>query len=363
MVLAAAPAAAQVPVRAAGSVMRIVAGDSVPLGGARVVLHKVGREFQGPLDSALTSRDGTFSFRFRADTTAVYLLSTRHQGIQYFSTPIHVNPALPDSAILMVVSDTSSSAPLEVASRNVVIGSPGTDGSRNVVDLVGVENAGIHTRVAGAAQQPTMTIQVPDSIVGFNVGAGDFSPEAVFLDGYRVEVFGPVSPGERELLMRYVVPSGTAELVFTFADTVRDFSVLIEDSGPSVVGPAMAAPDSQVIGGHAFRAWRARPAPGDTIRVILGGGSPVSPSSALVGLVLLLGLSLAVGAVIWRRRPRPVVATESVATLVRRLAELDASFQERNEPVAGQDRAAYLAERSALKKLLEEALAGRRPGP
>ena len=53
--------------------------------GTRVVLHQVGRTLQGPLDSTRTDQRGRFQFSFRPDTSALYLLSVRHAGIEYFS--------------------------------------------------------------------------------------------------------------------------------------------------------------------------------------------------------------------------------------------------------------------------------------
>ena len=68
--------------------MRPVGADSVPVPGVRVVLHRVAQATQGPLDSALAGPDGGFRFTLRPDTAAIYLLSARHAGIEYFTTPL-----------------------------------------------------------------------------------------------------------------------------------------------------------------------------------------------------------------------------------------------------------------------------------
>ncbi len=91
---------------------RVLAADSTPVAGTRVVLHRIGSDVQGPLDSTRSDRGGRFGFAFRPDTAAFYLLSTRHSGIEYFSPPVSTNPARPDTAIRIVVYDTSSSAPV-----------------------------------------------------------------------------------------------------------------------------------------------------------------------------------------------------------------------------------------------------------
>src|SRR5919112_5474935 len=96
---------------------RAVIGDSAPLIGARVLLHRVGRDIQGPVDSTRADDRGRFRFRFRPDTSALYLLSVRYGGIEYFSTPVHTNPGRPDTAIRLVACDTSSTAPVAVEAR------------------------------------------------------------------------------------------------------------------------------------------------------------------------------------------------------------------------------------------------------
>ncbi|MEO8226252.1 MAG: hypothetical protein ABI637_02425, partial [Gemmatimonadota bacterium] len=108
----ATPGRAQVRVRAEGRVVRLVGNDTLVAPGTRVVLHRVGREEQGPVDSTLADARGRFAFRFLVDTSAVYLLSARYAGIAYFATPVHTNPQRPDTAIALIVSDTSSSAPV-----------------------------------------------------------------------------------------------------------------------------------------------------------------------------------------------------------------------------------------------------------
>ena len=130
---------------AAGAVLK---ADSTPVPGARVVLHQVGRALQGPLDSTRTDRRGRFRFAFRPDTSALYLLSARHAGIEYFSPPVHTNPERPDTAIRVIVYDTSSTAPVSLEARHLVVTRPGEDGSRSVLDLMVLLNGGQRTRVA-----------------------------------------------------------------------------------------------------------------------------------------------------------------------------------------------------------------------
>ena len=62
---------AQTSTATAGRVVLPRARDTVPLPGVRVLLHRVGRTTQGPVDSARADAAGRFRFRFRADTSAI----------------------------------------------------------------------------------------------------------------------------------------------------------------------------------------------------------------------------------------------------------------------------------------------------
>lgn len=343
--------------------LRVAPQDSVPVAGASVVLHRVGRDLQGPIDSTTTDDVGRFRMSVTVDTTAVFILSASYAGIQYFSSPIHTNPGRPDTMIRLVVSDTASNTLVETASRHVVIGAPATDGTREVVDLVGIANRGLRTRVTGAEQRPTWATPLDPSMIGFHTGASDFSPEAVFYTGGVVEVFGPIAPGEKTLLMKYRIPADAMRWVLAFADTVFDFSLLIEDASPHVSGPLMDAPDSQVIAGRTFRTFRARPTAGDSITVAFPGAVRADGSTALVVLVILTGVALSVaGGVVWRRRTSTVHADEPVDVLVRRLAILDANVQGREPDTSSPEWQSYVERRAALKAQLARALArGSRP--
>src|SRR5512143_2016240 len=151
---------------------------------------------QGPIDSTVTGRDGSFRFRFVPDTGSVYLLSSGYAGIEYFSTPVHTDPIQPDTGLILFVSDTSSHAPIHVASRHLVIGKPGADGTRSALEIVVLENVGPLTRVAADSFSPVWSAQLPKGALGFQVGQGDVGPEGLLLRGDSVVLLAPVAPGQ-----------------------------------------------------------------------------------------------------------------------------------------------------------------------
>lgn len=65
-------------------------GGPKPIDGVRVVLHRVGPDQAGPLDSALTGPRGEYHFRYHTSGSpdAVYFVSASYDGIAYFSTPL-----------------------------------------------------------------------------------------------------------------------------------------------------------------------------------------------------------------------------------------------------------------------------------
>src|SRR5690242_7214008 len=126
---------------------------------------------------------GRFRFRFRADTSALYLLSARHGGIEYFSPPVHTNPALPDTAIQVLAYDTSSTVPVRVDARHIVVPRAGADGARDVLDLVVLRNDGLAARVAPDSAHPSWFMRLPSGSGEMRVGESELSPDAVVRAG------------------------------------------------------------------------------------------------------------------------------------------------------------------------------------
>ncbi len=144
----------------------------MPVGGARVVLHRVAEAAQGPVDSMVTGPDGRFRFSLVPDTSALHLVSARHHGIEYFSTPL--DKLVTDQAVLtVVVNDTASSTPVVISARHVVIPRAGDDGTREVLDLVLLANAGIRTRVAPDSLGASWTGPLPPRSEGLELGESD----------------------------------------------------------------------------------------------------------------------------------------------------------------------------------------------
>jgi hypothetical protein len=341
---------------AAGRVLVPRAADTVPLPGARVMLHRVGREVQGPIDSAVTGAGGRFRFRFRADTTALYLLSTRYGGIEYFSPPVHTNPQRPDTAIPLLAYDTSSTAPIAVEARHIVLPRAGPDGTRGVLDLIVLRNDGLLARVAPDSAHPSWTMTLPPGTGAMEVGESDLSPDAIVREGDTVKVLAPLAPGQKQLSLGYPVTPTRGRIQFTVGPGETPVNLLVEERDARVSGGTLALADSQVIEGRTFRRWTGQVPAGATIAVTFGG-------SGLSGWQTLAALVVPVAGVLgfagWRllRRRSPGAPPESRERLLDAIAALDARYAGREGDTPADQWRRYKRERAALKARIETALA------
>jgi hypothetical protein len=338
---------------------RVVRGtDSLPMPAARVLLHRVGRDVQGPVDSTRADDRGRFRFRFRADTAALYLLSVRYGGIEYFSTPVHTNPARPDTALRLVAYDTSSTAPIAVEARHIVVPRPGEGGTRAVPDLIVLRNDGTMARVSPDSLHPSWTVRLPPGTGEMQVGeGGDLSPDAIVRQGDTVKVLAPIAPGQKQLSLEYAVVPPAGRLTFDVGSTTAPLNVLVEEVGARVAGPGLALADSQVIEGRSFRRWSGTVAAGGAIAVTFADVASQAAGRTLALLVAPVALILAFAG--WRlvRRPRAVAPRGPDEALLDQIAALDARYAGREAEAAPDEWRQYETERAALKARLEQALA------
>ena len=353
-------ARAQQPARAEGRIVRLGESDSVPVQGSRVVLHRIGRDLQGPVDSTVTDAGGRFRLRFAADTDAVYILTARHQGIQYFSPPVHTNPELPDTALVIAVADTSSAAPVSLESRYLVVSAPKADGTRGVVELLALRNAGIRTRVPPDSTSPAWAARIPAAAIGFSVNDGDLAA-AVQRDHDSLVVMAPIAPGETQLSVQYVLPASASRVTLPFDEAAALVAVYFEEGAARVVGGGLQRSDSTTtIQGRPFTIWSGPLAAGTALELAFPDTGTRS-TVLLAALVALLAAALAIVAALRLRGPAPARARAetSPAILLDAVAALDARYAGREAELTGDEWSAYTAQRAELKARLTAALAER----
>jgi hypothetical protein len=335
-------------------VIEVHGADSIPAPRTNVVLHRIGRDVQGPIDSMLTDSRGSFHFRFKADTSAIFLLSARFAGIEYFSPPVHTDPALPDTAMVVIVSDTSSSAPVATGSRHVVVSRPGQSGGRAVLEIVVLENRGDRTRVAVDSLTPSWSAPTPKGAVGFQPGNGDFSPEAMRFAHDSVTLDAPIAPGEKRVIFSYLLPTTENRITFPISDSIEVLNLLVEEETADLKGVLTPA-DTERIEGRVFRRWTGSVVPGSKVELVFA----LSKAQWLLPvLVASVGTAFLVGFLILRQRAAPIPARASGSDpLVDALARLDARYVGRETEVPAEEWATYVAERARLKRELEAHLA------
>ena len=345
--------------RISGEVLRI-GSDTAPAAGSWVVLHRVGRERQGPLDSMRAGTDGRFMLQYPADTTALHIITAEHAGIQYFSPPLSTNPAVPNPPLTLAVHDTSSSAPVETTSRFIVVSAPEADGFRTVVELLTFTNPSPFTRVAPDSVTPAWSFGVPRSADRFVAEPGELSHEAVVLGTARVAVFAPLAPGERQLTLRYALARTEGTVVWPFRQAAAGVELLVEERAAIVHAASLEAADSTVIDGRSFRRWAGAMAAGDSI--LLEVPAPIRVGKGVLPVLIgLIALVMSWG--LWRafrsRGEMQQLRNDGPEALIDRITRLDAAH--RDTPPASAAADAYQNERAQLKAALAHLLAERRP--
>lgn len=357
--------------RVDGVVMHGTTKGPQPLGGVRVVLHRVGPDHAGPLDSTRTDQRGRYAFRYQTSGSpdAVYFVSASYDGIAYFSVALRDPVTTGDDAEITVFDTTSGNVPIHVVGHHVILGSPDAQGRRQAVEVFELGNDSSVTRVSAGRQRPVWTGILPNGIVDPRVNpSGEIAPTQVsFADG-RVRLFAPISPGIRQLSYAYQVPSGALPLVIPIDQPTNVLEVLLEEPKATVSGAPIAEVAPTATGGRSFRRFlgqnvSAGPVLDIDVPFTLGDAR----SRFVVGLAVTCGLAmLAAIAVALRRRgaaraPR-VASPPASAALLQQIAVLDTRFEQQAAPSA-EARAAYAAERERLKSRLAALLAAeRRPG-
>jgi hypothetical protein len=279
-----------------GRAVRAVAHDTVAAAGTRVVLHRVGAARQGVVDSLTVGADGRFAFRSTIDSGEVLLVSGRWHGVEYFAQPV-----VPGVAVELLVVDTSSSAPVSVVARHVIIGGPAPDGARDVVDLVVLRNRGTRTRVGGGEAAPSFRMPLPPHVANVTVGDADFAADAFDVHDDTLGLMAPIPPGDRQFFLQYQLVPGARTLDLPLEPPPDTLSVLAEEAGLDMP-TTLVAQGTEQVAGRSFSRWSGRP--DGTIRIGLQGTAD-APGWLLPGLLVVVAVPLLL---VTRRAllPRPI---------------------------------------------------------
>lgn len=299
---AAAPQRLSAQTRFAGSVIRVDAGDTIPVPGAVMHLHRVSAAAQGVIDSSRTDARGAWRFRTPLDTTATYLVSARFAGIEFFTPPLTTDRTRPDTTVTIVVADTSSgpAARVTIQSRHLLIQGGDSAGWRGVLDVVVLENRSGYTRIASDTTRPSYVMLLPPGARQPELADGDIGPEAVrFRDG-SLELYAPLAPGEASLTVQYLLPASRGVSI-PFGDTVATFNLLVDGEGTAIGGPPLAGPIPTQLEGRSFKRWSA-PVPGGAVLQLDLRAARKTPTWLLIALVVAMAAGLVTALVVAQRR-------------------------------------------------------------
>jgi len=335
-------------------------GPPTPVAGQWIVLHRVGSDTAAPIDSVRSDRDGRFRFRYKpfGATDALYFVSARHAGITYFSPPLRGANVSGGDADVIVYDTTSDTTALSMTGRHIVVSAP-RGGRREIAEIFEMDNSGSMTVVARDSAHPVWSVTLPEQAESASVARGDVSEGAVAFRSNRADVFAPISPGIRQLVVTYRLPADAFPLSQLIGRSVAILEVLVEEPRARVEGARLREVDAAAIEGRMFRRFIGQAAPANSV-VRIDAPAPVERNRSAMKILagIVAGLMLVAAALWLARRGRSAPGGVRVSTrdaLIAELASLDSRFEKSSGDASA--RADYERERAALKERLARELA------
>lgn len=368
--------------RIEGRVMRGSRAGRTPVPNLWVVLHRVGPDRAGPLDSTKTRGDGGFHFGYKTSGSpdAVYFVSASYGGVAYFTAPMHADVVTGDDATIVVFDTAAAPGVVKVAGRHFIVGAAQPNGRRPIGEVYDLENDSTITVVAHDST-PLFVAHLPPGALNFQLNEnGDIAPGAVTKHGDEVGLFAPISPGVRQLAFTYELAADAFPLSVPLERPVSVLEVLVQETAARVGAPGLRELAPVSTEGRTFRRFLAQDVAGNGVIRIdapeLATGArtrTIAIVASVIGALMLLAGLVAVR----RRAPASVSGVRTVPSvpamplaaaprveaeserLVREIAELDAEHENaaRNGGAAADD---YEARRAALKQQLATVLAAER---
>ena len=356
-----------------GHVARGTRAAQIAIPNQLVVLHRVGRDRSGPLDSMRTSARGEYSFRYRptGDSSAIYFATTQYGGIVYPTAPFRGWDVSGEDASIIVFDTTSAPIPIKVGARHVIIGEPQANGHRPIGEVYDLQNDTTVTVIARDSVTPVWATDVPAAATRFQLNAnGNLAAGAMTKRGSTVGLFAPVSPGIRQVAFTYELPTSAFPLRITAGKPTGVLEVLVQEPTARVEAPSLREVPAVSADGRTFRRFLAQDLPAGAVLRVEVPRLTIAERETIYRIVLYLLLAGMVVALAYAarrgKRMRPEVAVLPVPEtrsrlLVRAIATLDVDFDRAGvgatDPGAREE---YQSARASLKRELVEVLAAER---
>ena len=284
--------------------------DTVPLSNAVVVLHRMASASAGPIDSVRSDARGRYRLALRnPDSTSGYVVSVWYDSIAYFSLPLNVvsRPAVHVEDILTFPASRTG-PPLRLARRLATISTATADGSREVLEILELENPGQATRTTDDTLVPTWSGRLPGRTGQYRAGQGDVSPEAMRFRNDSVLIYAPIPPGPaKQLSFDYTLAAGARTFVMPIDQPTVEVNLLVEDTVALVIAPKLESFGVKEIEGRRFAAYRAGPlAAGERVEIRLPPGK--FRAQALLPYVIAVVAAGMLVALVWALRRRPAAS-------------------------------------------------------
>jgi len=349
------------PLRAQEEVIPIVHGEvregENPLPDVLVTLHQVSAEMSGEIDSVRAGPDGTFQLRLprvpaHGERSDVYFASVRHKDILYFGSAI-ISPAQLDSLYVIQTYDTISVPPggatLPIAVRTLFLTK--VQEGWNATDFFQLQQEEDRT-LYSPEEGITWHYPLPPEGTDFQVGQGDMGEDAIRFQNGEVQLFAPIPPGDRFLLLNYRIPEDDFSVPLP-GETGR-MEVLVRTPGPEAdFEPLTASTPVQMDPGNVFDRWVGENLEDVEIQATVQA-APFQFRAEWLGLILaaLLG-----GAGVFAFRSRRMQEEEELVAvtpekpsreeLILSIAQLDEAFQA-SQDTSEEARERYQARRKDL---------------
>ena len=297
------PVAPGVPRTADGRVRRPIrdlagADDSSgtgPVPNQWVVLHRVGSDSAGPVDSVRSDRNGNYHIRYTpwGVEDALYFASSTWDGIAYFTAPLRAAHDSGDATEITVFDTTSKSFPLSVKGRHLIVSRPDSADFRTVVEVFELSNDSLLALVSvdTVAPRPTWSVAIPATALDVRVSEGEISPNAFLAADGRASVYSPMAPGLKQVVFTYRVPDSSFPLTIRSEEGAVVFEILLEEPRGKVNAKGFTAVDPVNLEGRNFARFLAQDVEADS-RIIIELPSTATPGRNLyiAGLLMLIGM-------------------------------------------------------------------------
>ena len=253
---------------------RVTIGGEGALTEGVAVLHRVSSGAGGEeVDSTTLASDGSFLFELPGDGPLddLYFASVSHAGVLYFGEAF-TSERPPDSTYSIVVFDTVTAADdgtgapeVHLVGRTVFLERPARDGSAFTAPSWRVTDAfEIDNRTGRSVVSPdggaTWSHPVPAGARDLNVGHGIGQGDGLVLAGGHLTLRGPLTPGERWLVVNYLLDDPLPS--FPAAGRAGQLDVLIREPSPDVEVDALELLGPTAVGeGGTFRRYGSQSVP------------------------------------------------------------------------------------------------------